>query len=215
MNFGRNSKSSCKPSPTLSKCTSNPKLFPFHGTHGVPGLKVRGERHRPNHKIRRDRVQKISDNLCPFCLPTPGARLTRVFQTFVSVFLILVSLPFLSFLYVEPLPVSKGYSRMERFPQRLCRVCRRIDHVHEPVRCLICVRDNHRAVWCVTSRAPFKDVASRCPIRDILEHAHRSSHRPIGLDLDQYRAGIFRVAAVCPRESQRSGGCFAMVSRDD
>jgi len=70
------------------------------GTHDASGLKGRGECHRPNHKIRRNRVQKISDNLCPSCPPTPGARLTCFPQTFVSVFLILVSLPFLSFLCV-------------------------------------------------------------------------------------------------------------------
>lgn len=53
------------------------------------------------------------------------------------------------------------------------------------------------------------------PYRDVLEHGHRSSHRLVGLDLNQYRVGVYRVAAVRPRESQRQGGCFTMVSRDD
>ena len=45
--------------------------------------------------------------------------------------------------------------------------------------------------------------SQRCAFRDNLEHARRSSHRLIGLDLDQYRAGVSRVAVIRSCEGQR------------
>ena len=52
-----------------------------------------------------------------------------------------------------------------------------------------------------------------CPVRRTLEHAHHPSDRLVGMDLDQHRVRIPRVAVSHPREIRRQGGCFAVVDR--